>query len=316
MPTTPGRTGTVAATPASVEWDLWSTRARLVVADGTHLDAARALVDGHLALVDDAANRFRDDSEISRLARQHRTGGWVDVSPTLADLLTEALAAAELTDGDVDPTVGTAMRRIGYDRDLELVRDASGPLRVVVRAVPGHRSLRLEGGRLRLPAGVELDLGATAKAAAADRCAALVHDTLGTGVLVSLGGDIATAGPAPAGDWQVRVQDREEDPATQVGLPGGAAIATSSTVARRWRRDGRDLHHVVDPRTGQPAAPVWRSVTVAAVTCVRANAVTTASLVRGERAVAWVRSLGLPARFVRADGTVVTTEAWPQEVAA
>jgi len=182
--------------------------------------------------------------------------------------------------------------------------------------VPGYRSLRLDGSRLHKAAGVELDLGATAKAAAADRAAALVHGALGTGVLVSLGGDIATAGAAPGSGWQVHVQDRDEDPWTQVELPAGSAIATSSTVSRQWRRGGRTLHHVVDPRTGQPARPVWRSVTVAAGTCLHANAVTTAALVRGEKAFDWIRGLGLPARFLRADGVLVHTDGWPTGEAA
>jgi thiamine biosynthesis lipoprotein len=133
---------------------------------------------------------------------------------------------------------------------------------------------------------------------------------------VSLGGDIATAGPAPAGGWQVHVQDCADDPATQVSLPAGAAIATSSTVGRSWRRGGRVLHHIVDPATGQPAAPVWRSVTVAAGSCAHANTVTTAAVVRGRAAVEWVQRLGLPARFLDADGRVHLTDGWPQEVAA
>ncbi|MEP7091548.1 MAG: FAD:protein FMN transferase, partial [Nocardioidaceae bacterium] len=215
-----------------------------------------------------------------------------------------------------DPTVGGAVRRLGYDRDLQLVQGETGPLRAVVRPVPGYRSLQLVGSRLRIPAGVELDLGATAKAVAADRAAELVHVAFGTGVLVSLGGDIATAGAAPASGWQIHVQDRDEDPWTQVELPAGSAIATSSTVSRQWKRGGRTLHHIVDPRTGQPARRVWRSVTVAAETCARANAVTTAALVRGAGAEEWVRGLGLPARFLREDGVLVLTDGWPRGEAA
>jgi thiamine biosynthesis lipoprotein len=300
-------------TTASVEWELWSTRARLVVTHPGVLSAARELVDSYLARVDDAANRFRDDSEIRRLGQR---SGVVTLSPTLTHLLEQALAAAELTDGDVDPTVGTAMRRLGYDRDLQLVTGDAGPVRAVIMPVPGYRNLRLDGSRLHLPPGVELDLGATAKAVAADRAAALVHGALGTGVLVSLGGDIATAGRPPARGWQIHVQDRDEDPWTQVELPSGSAIATSSTVSRRWTSGGRTMHHIVDPRTGQPARPHWRSVTVAADTCVRANAVTTAALVRGGRAVDWVSGLGLPARFLRHDGALVLTDGWPREAAA
>ncbi len=300
-------------TIASTEWELWSTRARLVVTNPGVLGAARELVDSYLADVDDAANRFREDSEIRRLVGR---SGWVTLSPTLTHLMAEALAAADLTDGDVDPTVGRALRRLGYDRDLRLVQGENGPLRAVVQPIPGYRGLELRGSRLRVPDGVELDLGATAKAVAADRAARLVQAAFGTGVLVSLGGDIATAGVAPDAGWQVRVQDRLEDPWTQIAMPGGAAVATSSTVSRQWRRGGRTLHHVVDPRTGQPARPVWRSVTVAASTCAYANAVTTASLVRGERAVDWVRGLGLPARFLRSDGSLVLTDGWPRDEAA
>jgi thiamine biosynthesis lipoprotein len=294
--------------PDAQEWPLWSTTARLVVTDADALPRARAAVEGYLRLVDDAANRFRPDSEISSLPP-----GEVELSPVLRDLLEQALWAAELTDGDVDPTVGAALERLGYDRDLELVLVDGAPVRAVVRARPRWGSVALQGARLWVPAGVRLDLGATAKAVAADRAAALVSDTVGTGALVSLGGDIASAGPAPEGGWQVRVQDRPEDPAAQVALPAGAAIATSSTVSRTWWRGGRRLHHIVDPRTAQPAQPFWRSVTVAASTCVHANAVSTACIVRGARALGWVERLGLPARFLRYDGQVLATGAWPAE---
>lgn len=296
---------------ATSTWQLWSTDASLVVTDPDQLDTARAIVDSWLSEVDDAANRFRADSELRRLVG----GRPARVSETLAYLLERALAAAELTDGDVDPTVGTAMRRLGYDRDLRLVVD-DGPVRAVISPVPGHRSVRLVGRELTLPVGVELDLGATAKAVAADRAASLVHETLGVGVLVALGGDIATAGPAPQEGWQVRVQDQPQDPSCQVRLEPRTAIATSSTVARQWRRGGRILHHVVDPRTGQPARPVWRSVTVAAPSCLIANAISTAAVIRGEAAPRWVADLGLPARFVRDDASTLVTDAWPTGDAA
>jgi FAD:protein FMN transferase len=297
-----------------LEWPLWSTTARLVVTDPGLLDEARVVVDGYLAQVDDAANRFRADSEISTL--RPGADGYARLSPVLADLVSEALAVAWFTAGDVDPTVGTSMNALGYDRDLALVLDDSRPVRALLRPAPGWRKLRLVGDRLLLPRGVELDLGATAKAAAADHAAELVHRELGVGVLVSLGGDIATAGHGPEGGWQVHVQDRVEDPSTQVALPSGTAIATSSTVSRQWRGEDRVLHHIVDPRTGEPAEAVWRSVTVAAATCVRANAATTAALVRGPRAPRWLERLGYPARLIAADRTVLTIGAWPQDVAA
>lgn len=299
---------------ASAAWELWSTRAHLVVTDSRALEPARRLVEDHLRLVDDAANRFRPDSEVMLLARN--PAGPVTVSPTLADLLREALRAAALTGGDVDPTVGAALRGLGYDRDLQLVLRDGVPVSARIAPVPGWRTVRLEGRLLTLPPGLQLDLGATAKAVAADRAATLVHDTLGVGVLVSLGGDIATAGPAPDGGWQVRVHDHPDDPSDQVALPAGAALATSSTVQRRWVADGASVHHIVDPRTGRSAPTTWHTVTVAAASCLEANAVSTAAVVRGPAAPAWVEGLGLPARFVREDGAVLTTTAWPRGVVA
>ncbi len=316
---------TAPAGPDTLEWALWSTTARIVVCDPAALAAAHRIVVEHLDAVDLAASRFRDDSE---LAAVNRSGGRsVTVGPLLADLVAVALEAARNTDGDVDPTVGAAMVGIGYDRDLadlaradptprpaaDAVARAGGFSRISHRPASGWRGVRLDGRSLRVPSGTVLDLGATAKAAAADQCAHLVAQRLGVGVLVSLGGDIATAGQARGGGWQVLVQDTPGDPACTVLLPSGAAIATSSTVRRRWLQAGAEMHHVLDPATGLPVAPVWRSVTAAAHTCVAANTLTTAALVRGRAALPWLRSLGVPARLVTAAGEVVTTPDWPEE---
>ena len=112
--------------------------------------------------------------------------------------------------------------------------------------------------RVRVPAGLVLDLGATAKAWCADRCAARIHRELGVGVLVSLGGDIATAGVGPDGGWLVRVQDLPDatnGPNAVVVLRDGCAVATSSTISRTWQRGTSRLHHILDPATRRPAAP-------------------------------------------------------------
>ncbi len=303
--------------PAAVTWSLWSTTARLVVTDPARLARAREIADEELAAVEQAASRFRSDSEVENL--RPGADGTLRVSPVLADLLRTALAAAEVTDGAVDPTVGSAVRALGYDRDLRLVPSPAPdgrPVRAVVRPAPGWRQLHLDGDRLTVPAGVQLDLGATAKAAAADRVAARVATELRCGVLVGLGGDLATAGRGPRGGWQVLVQDRAEDPADRVTLAHGAAVATSSTVRRTWRQDGRHRHHIVDPATGLPAASPWRSVSVAALTCAEANALSTGAVVRGAGAPAWLRRLGRPARLVGHDGRVVVVGGWPAERAA
>jgi thiamine biosynthesis lipoprotein len=90
-------------------------------------------------------------------------------------------------------------------------------------------------------------------------------------------------------------------------------LATSSTTARRWQRGGDVLHHILDPRTGLPAEPVWRTVSVAAGTCADANAASTAAVIRGRRALGWLAQLGLPARLVDTTGVVFTLAGWPDE---
>jgi thiamine biosynthesis lipoprotein len=272
----------------------------------TAADEVRGLLDR----VDGASSRFRDDSELSRLVP-----GANSLSSTLADLVTEALRVARETDGLVDPTVGCALNAWGYDRSIEqIVRD--GPAVAVLPSVPGWGSVSLREGLLHLPPGVLLDLGATAKARAADLAAGTAAQRVGGPVLVSIGGDIATAGEGPEAGWQVLVQDSDEDPACQVTLTAGSSIATSSTVRRAWRRGGRALHHILDPRTAAPAVSVWRSATVAASTCVEANAASTAAVILGHRAPSWLSDRGYAAHLVDQQHRVVRVGDWPSEVAA
>jgi thiamine biosynthesis lipoprotein len=305
--------------PDTAQWSLWTTTARVVVTEPAAVDQARRITEDVCAEVDAAASRFRPDAEIHRVFRA--AGRPMTVSPMLAELVATALEAARRTDGAVDPTVASAMRALGYDRDLALVNADALPVcgssvRVVVRPVPGWQRVELDGRRLRVPPGVSLDLGATAKAWAADRSAALVADRLGIGVLVSLGGDIATAGVAPQPDWSILVSDGPDQPEAHVTLPAGAALATSSTISRTWRRGGQSMHHVLDPRTSLPAPTVWRTVSVAARSCVEANTLTTASIVRGNAAVGWLRDQGATARLVSSSGDVVRVGDWPEERAA
>lgn len=284
---------------------LWSTTASVVVTDPAALGSVVEIVRAGLDEVDRACSRFRGDSELAGL-----TPGTRRLSPMLADLVGTALDAAEATGGLVDPTVGEAVQALGYDRSLELLPEDGAAIRCA-RQVPGWRRVRLSGDRLELPRGVLLDLGATAKARAADLTARRAAETVGVGVLVELGGDIATAGRAPEGGWQVLVQDTPDDPACQVSLAGGAALATSSTVRRTWRRGGVRFHHIVDPRTAAPAAPVWRSATVTAPTCVEANTASTAAVVLGRRAAEWLTVRGFTARLVDHRHRAVRVGAWP-----
>jgi len=302
----------------AVEGRALGTTVRLVVSEdqGHSLGAAKAAVDRVLRDIDATCSRFRDDSELVRLnagaGREQR------VSPLLGRAIHEALRAAELTDGDVDPTVGEALRRAGYDVDFAELPLDGGPLVVMVRPVPGWQRVCYtpQTRSVHAPTGVEIDLGATAKALAADLAAAAALDTLGGagGVLVSLGGDIAMTGIAPTEGWTVRISDDSNDPiegaSEHVTLQGGA-IATSSTRVRRWVRGGVEQHHIIDPRTGVPARTPWRLATVVADTCVDANLASTAAIVKGRRATQWLAAHGLPARLVADDGAVERVGGWP-----
>jgi thiamine biosynthesis lipoprotein len=303
--------------PASCTFRALGTSATVVVTDPDALPDAIEAVRSSVDEIDRTCSRFRSDSELARL--HDGAGEWVQVDPVLIEAIEVALRAAILTDGDVDPTVGESLLLVGYDRDFAGL-DPDGPPVGALRAAPGWRTVEIDpaGSRVRIPRNVRLDLGATAKAFASDRSARAAFDTTGAGVLVSLGGDIAVAGPAPTGGWDVGLADSHAaaaEPGHTVRIETGG-LATSSTTVRRWVRGGRQLHHVVDPATGRPAAEVWRTVSVAAATCVDANVAATAAIVRGEPAALWLQRLGLPARLVRTDGAIVRTGGWPLEAHA
>lgn len=313
--------------PATATWQALGTTALVRVAEPEVLGEATAILDRRLRRLDQAASRFRSDSELSEL--NGAAGHWMVVSPLMRSLLDTAVRAAEISDGIVDPAIGWAVIRAGYDRDFEELepagpRSADRPgtprLRALVRRVD-WRQIEFDDDRhaVRLPVGMRLDLGATAKAFEADRAAAEIAETIGTAVLVSLGGDIATAGGAPAGGWRVRVAD---DHRSAVSAPGqtvaidSGALATSSTTVRRWRdTHGTNHHHIIDPRTGDSAAGRWRTVSATAATCVDANIATTTAVVLGAAAPAWLERFGLSARLVAHDGSVETVGGWPAEAA-
>lgn len=306
------------------EWQALGTTAVLRV-HGGDLELARQAIEDEIEAIDLAASRFRDDSELSAVNRQ--PGRWVPISPLLMEAITVGLRAAEITDGAVDPTLGKPLVDVGYDRDWhELtpvpigVRSRQRPrprLRVIRSRRPRWSAIRLsvDPAAVTVPEGVALDLGATAKALAADRAVRAGQRAAGGGVLLALGGDIATAGPAPDGGWSIHVTDDhragpEADGQTVSILSGG--LATSSLAVRRWLHDGRAMHHILDPRDGEPVRPYWRTASVAAASCVDANIACTAAIVLGPRAPRWLAEQGVPARLTSVEGCVETLGGWPR----
>ncbi len=185
-----------------VTLEAFGSSALVAVTDAAELDTARTVVERIVAEFDVACSRFRDDSELSAVNAD--AGTPVEVGPVLLEAVTAALRAARLTGGDVDPTVGQALISLGYDRDFALLGgggDRGRGSSLVLGSVPGWRTVTVDPGRstVRVAPGVRLDLGATAKALAADRAAVAASAAAGCGVLVSFGGDLAIAGLAPGG---------------------------------------------------------------------------------------------------------------------
>lgn len=298
-------------------WRALGANVTLVV-EGGRLSRARAAVADLLDLVDRTYSRFRPDSELSRLNAS--PGQRVPISPLLAWAVETALRGARLTDGLVDPTIGRTMRLIGYDVDFSRMQDLShwadaSPVRLEL--VPGWQAVELNmpGRLVRIPPGVELDLGSTGKALASDLAvSAALAAAGGGGALVSLGGDVAIAGDPPPGGWRVLAAEDSSlspDADGEVITLRSGAIATSSTTVRRWTRAGIKLHHLIDPRNGEPATGPWRTASVVAANCVDANIASTASIILGPDAPAWLAERRLAARLVAIDGTVHRLAGWP-----
>jgi FAD:protein FMN transferase len=301
-----------AGQPRAFRTKALGTTAEMVVTDGTAVVAAAEILRRELERIDRVASRFRPDSELTRLNEQ--AGRCVAVSTDLFEAIEVALAMAGATDGLVDPTVGVAMSDLGYDRDFDEVRHGREGDLPAPAPIPGWRSVSLDPSHLRVgvPPHAALDLGATAKALAADRAADAVARQLGCGVLVSLGGDVAVAGPAPDGGFAIAIADActSTTPDEAVAVTSGG-LASSGIGVRRWRLGSRLVHHIVDPATGLPATTCWRTVSATAATCVEANAATTAAVVMGQRGAEWLEHAGFPARLVALDGRVVRTSQWP-----
>jgi thiamine biosynthesis lipoprotein ApbE len=283
----------------------------VVVEDAAALPQAIAIVRTQFQEIDEACSRFRPDSELSRLNRQ-AGGGDIPLSPLLAEAIEAALDSALMTGGLVDLTVGKCVEDAGYTVTFRNLPADGPPSDLHVRRLIGWQALSYDpiAHTLRLPAGVGLDLGASAKAWAADRAAEAVAGRLGVSVAVSCGGDVAVRGRAPEGGWPIRVAVDVDAGEWQDVFVFDGGLATSGTTSRRWRRGGIEMHHIIDPSTGLPAQTPWAMVSVAAATCLEANAAATAALIMGDRAPAWLERLKLPARLVNARGEVRFAGGW------
>jgi thiamine biosynthesis lipoprotein len=295
-----------------MNFEIWGLSGSLSTEHQEQMDFAEERLWHWLNAFDATCNRFRDDSEISRLNRHH--GETVAISETLELAIEAALRAGEATEGLCDPTILPALLALGYDRDFdELARRTDTIAQDPVLPL-GLSAIDLDRERhtLTLAPGCQLDLGASAKALVVD----LVADDVAPlgGVVVELGGDVAVRGNGPQGPWVIGVAENLDITGHEprISLRHGG-IATSSTATRVWRVGDQVVNHIVDPRTGSFARSLYSTASVTASDCVLANAFATAALLWNEDAGYHIAQAGWSARLVRSDGTVEFVGGWPHE---
>jgi thiamine biosynthesis lipoprotein len=296
-----------------MNFSVWGLSGSLHTQRDNQLPFAEDRLHFWLDIIDRACNRFRADSELSRL---NGAGGDVTLSDGFVRALVAARRASELTGGLCDPTVLTSLEALGYDRDYDVI-GVIEDTPVELHPAPGFSALHFDEALRTVHKTPEwrIDLGASAKALVADLVADDVAPT--GGVVVEIGGDVSARGRGPEGPWVVGI-------ATTLTITGleprialeNGAVATSSNTVRTWHRGEKVIGHIIDPRTGASAQSPFAAATVIDADCVGANAFATAALLWGEDAAWHIAQAGRSARLVRHDGSVEFVGAWPREEAA
>jgi thiamine biosynthesis lipoprotein len=297
------RTGT--ETSIGIRFRAMGADVHITIVDGPDplLDLGRHMIDE----LEGRWSRFRPDSEVSAL--NHHAGHPVLVSADTYGLVTKALAAWRATDGRFDPTIGAALIAHGYDRDFAVVR-AARPETRSVRPAPSPAGIQLDPavGAITLPEGVTFDPGGIGKGLAADLVAAVLLEAGARGALVNIGGDLRAIGEAPGEDGWVITICEPADPEAELlrlSIPEGA-VATSSSLRRRWQTSAGEAHHLIEPATGQPVDSAVHSVTVVAAEAWWAEVLTKSLYLLGPAGLASIDDAH--AVIVMADGTRHSTD--------
>lgn len=288
-------------------WRDWSCDVTVAAAYERDLVQAERVVRAVMAEVGRAVDRFRDDSDLSRI--NARAGKYVAVAPLTLALVDLAVSIAEETDQAVSPTVGAALLALGYDADISVVTSRNDQPATAAAATPAPSaevvSIDHELKLIGVPRGTRLDLGSLAKAYAVDEAVRRVATHAEGPALVSIGGDLAVH-DTPEDGWTLAVSETAGAPTETINITTGA-LTTSSVRGRRWA--GR--HHIVDPRTGGCAEGRWRTATVWAPSAVEANVLSTWALVDADAAAESLAAYARPARLVSTIGEVERRHGWP-----
>lgn len=277
-----------------------------VLAPPSQLDAALDSVRALFAAWDQRFSRFRSDSELSALNLSAGTS--FSASELMIHVVGAALDAARATGGLFDPSVAPRLVALGYDRDFAQLATHRPESRLVGWRAGGWREIELHraGGWIRLPAGTTIDLGGIAKGMAVDAALALLTRRGIAPACVNAGGDLGVVGEVEQG-WPIGLDEAAD---RTVVLHGGA-LATSSTVHRRWRVGLIERHHLIDPRTGMPATGSVASASVAATSCRDAEVAAKAALLLGaEEAASFLGRHRLAGVLTLRSGAVLDIGEW------
>ena len=250
--------------------------------------------------------RFSEDSELSALNRS--AGSCFQASPDLFSLVGLTRRFFHLTRGLFDPSILPELKRAGYNRSMEVLRELGpAPLleTLLANEHPSFSEIDLDESdhTILLPPGMALDLGGIAKGWIAEQAANLLSG-YATACAVDAGGDMFLVGlPDGLEQWQVALEDplQPENTLTTLNVNPGA-IATSTVTKRVWQQAGKNRHHIIDPRTGEPAASDWISVTVIAPHAYEAEVFAKALLIAGpQEAEEIIRHSGIPFTYLAVD---------------
>ena len=269
----------------SIEFRAMNTTIMLV-AEGTGAINGMQAVKAFIHECEQRFSRFLPASELSELNRS--AGEWVHLSDDMMELLLLSMKYHIETKGIFDPTILSDLKRVGYDRSMDEIRAQGGITTTSASkrtswSVYREIELDLPRGRVRLPQGMEIDLGGIAKGWIVNKAAHLLN-SYAPACGVSAGGDILFIGhPEDGLDWDIFLED-PRDPMqmlTQLHVSEGA-VATSSVMKRTWSQGEKVRHHLIDPRTGESAQTDWLSVTVIAPDVITAEVYAKAILIGGE----------------------------------
>jgi len=294
-----------------------------IVAPNDTADAALTAAQEVFTRVEQACTRFNPDSPLMQANAQPRR--WHPVPVECFDALVAARDAHVRTEGLFDPRVLTTLTNLGYDKSLPFTRgpvavsgegtSTSTPTSARRRRRPWRP--RFDDGRRAVMLGRDpVDLGGIGKGLACTWAAAELRGG-GRAALVEAGGDLEALGSGPEGEgWRVGVEDPRggPDPLAVLALHD-AACATSSTRIRKWTVNGKDVHHLIDPRTGVPASSGLASVTVVADDTATAEVWSKVLFVTGRGQIrAKADQEGLAAMWIDYDGVVGTSRAMKPHV--